>query len=121
MRQASRFFLYIDPAVDDVTGVDLGRIEVVPERSGKMIWDLQEVYNDVTRRVGGEQDVTVIDLARRLPKSSRNFYDFIHFTNAGAQAVADILAHDLCPSLTERFPAYEAGKGCEPQKPSAVR
>jgi lysophospholipase L1-like esterase len=106
------------PAVDEVTGVDLASIEVWPNRSGKMVWDLQEVYNDVTRRAGREQNVQVIDLARRLPKSSRNFYDFIHFTNAGAQAVADILAEDLCPSLRLRNPAYAAPAGCLSARPS---
>jgi lysophospholipase L1-like esterase len=100
------------PAIDDVTGVDLGTIEVWSNRSGKMVWDLQEVYNDVTRRVGREHNVQVIDLARRLPKSSRNFYDFIHFTNAGAQAVADILAQDLCPFLASRIPGYATPAGC---------
>src|SRR5580704_719833 len=99
--------------IDDVTGVDLATIEVGPNRSGKMAWDLQEIYNDVTRRVGREQNVQVIDLARRLPKSSRNFYDFIHFTNEGAQAVADILAQDLCPSLKLRDAAYATPTGCE--------
>jgi hypothetical protein len=98
--------------IDDVTGVDLATIEVGPNRSGKMAWDLQEVYNDVTRGVGREQNVQVIDLARRLPKSSRNFYDFIHFTNEGAQAVADILAQDLCPSLMSRDGAYATPAGC---------
>jgi lysophospholipase L1-like esterase len=100
------------PAIDDVTGVNLGTIEVGPNRSGKMAWDLQEVYNDVTRRVGSEQNVQVIDLARRLPKTSRYFYDFVHFTNAGAQAVADILAQDLCPVLRSRDPAYATGADC---------
>jgi lysophospholipase L1-like esterase len=98
--------------VDEVTGVDLGTIELAPGRSGKMSWDLQEVYNDVTRSVGREQNVQVIDLAQRLPKSSRNFYDLIHFTNAGAQAVADILAQDLCPVLKSRNPAYATSSEC---------
>jgi len=108
------------PQIDDVTGVDLGRIEAVPDRSGNMVWDLQEAYNDVTRRVGAEEHVQVIDLARRLPKSSRYFYDFIHFTNAGAQEIADILSQDLCPALAQRFPEYRTGAGCPAAKISQV-
>jgi len=61
--------LLAGPQIDDVTGVDLGRVEFAPGTSGNMAWDLQEVYNDVTRRIGREQRVQVIDLARKLPKS----------------------------------------------------
>jgi lysophospholipase L1-like esterase len=99
-------------AIDDVTGVNLGSIELGPGRNGKMAWDLQEVYNDVTRRVGRQQNVQVIDLARRLPKSSRNFYDFVHFTNAGAEAIGEILAEDLCPTLKSQFPANATAAAC---------
>ncbi len=104
------------PQIDDVTGVDLARVEDVPQHTGEMIWDLQEVYNDVTRRAGRDRNVQVVDLARRLPKSSRYFYDFIHYTNAGAQEIADILSQELCPSLAARFPEYRTGTGCQAAK-----
>lgn len=92
--------------IDDVTHVDLARVIASPGHSGKMAWDLQEKYNDVTRRVGQEKGLLVVDLARELPKSSRYFYDFIHYTNAGADAIAGIIYQHLCPQLTTRFPSY---------------
>ena len=92
--------------VDDVTGTDLGEIEVDRERllNGRGAWELLELYNDVVRSVGARNGLLVIDVARRLPKSSRLFYDFVHFTNAGAEEVARIAFESLCPFLAQRFP-----------------
>lgn len=96
----------LGPAIDDFTKVDLARIRVGTNNNGKMQWDLLEVYNDVTRRVGLERDVLVIDLARSMPKSSRYFTDYVHFTNEGAQEVADIIYNSLCPMLANRYHQY---------------
>lgn len=96
------------PGTDDATGVNLARVEVDRERliNGGGAWELLETYNDATRGVGAREGVMVVDLARRLPKSSRLFYDFLHFTNAGADAVAGITFDALCPLLARRFPRY---------------
>lgn len=93
---------------DDVTHVDLARvaIEDFPGVNGKLFWDLHEMYNDMTRRVAREQNVTLVDLAEELPKSSRFFYDYLHFTNAGAEAAANIAYRDICPPLSEKFSSY---------------
>jgi lysophospholipase L1-like esterase len=99
---------------DDVTGVDLARIRTEgPEQSGKMYWDLLEAYNDMTRQVGRENGILVIDLARELPKTSRYFYDFLHFTPQGADAIAAIIDKSLCPMLQTKFPQY-ARRQCSP-------
>jgi lysophospholipase L1-like esterase len=98
------------PGIDDLTGVDLGTIEVDPHdgTSGFVAWATLEAYNDVLREVGRAEGVTVVDLARRLPKSSRLFYDFVHFTSAGAAEVAHLTAGDLCPLLSARYPEHAA-------------
>jgi hypothetical protein len=41
----------------------------------------------------------VIDLARELPKNSKYFYDYVHFTNEGAEVVAEIVFKNLYPWL----------------------
>jgi hypothetical protein len=41
-----------------------------------------------------------------MPKSSRYFYDFVHFTPDGAQVVADILDRSLCPTLRAKFSGH---------------
>lgn len=99
---------------DDVTGVDLARVKAEgPQQTGRMYWKLLEVYNDSTRQVGREKGILVIDLARQLPKTSRYFYDFIHYTPQGAQAIADILYQSLCPVLQTKHPQYTVG-ACAP-------
>jgi len=85
--------LYGD-AIDDETGVDLARVKV-GDADGLTQWQVLETYNDATRRVGRELDVLVIDLARRLTKTSRYYYDYHHFTNAGAEAVAELVRERL--------------------------
>lgn len=99
------------PLKDDVTGVDLGTVEVDPVRhiGGRLAWDVLEAYNDATRDVGRETGVLVIDVGRQMPKSSRLYYDFHHYTNEGAEAVAEIVARELCPALASGFSAEARG------------
>lgn len=94
--------------VDARTGIDTRTIEVEVWETvdGAFAWRLLERYNDVTRAVGRERGVPTVDLARALPKDSTFFYDFFHFTNEGADRVAQIAAAELTPWLTERFPAH---------------
>ena len=98
--------LLTGPAVDDVSKMDLAEIRIGPHTNGKMRWDLLEVYNDVTRRVGRDNGVLVIDLARQMPKSSRYFTDFLHFNNEGAQKVSEVMYSSLWPMLVSKFPQY---------------
>jgi hypothetical protein len=90
-------------SVDPVTGVDLRTVQVNGRGNGAAEWKLLERYNDVTRETGADEDVLVIDLARDMPKDSRLFYDFLHFTNEGSVVVADIVFRHLCPHVVTRF------------------
>jgi hypothetical protein len=56
--------------------------------------------------VGAAEGVLVVDLARELPKSSRLYYDFVHFADEGAREVAALTARALCPLLARRFPEH---------------
>lgn len=96
-----------DRLIDDVTGVDLGKIQVKPGINGELAWELLELYNETTRKVGRDKQILVIELARRLPKSSRLFYDTMHYTNEGAQQVADIIYNQLEPYLSRKYPQYQ--------------
>jgi len=94
---------------DPVTGVDLELVEVRRDQNGTMAWRILDLYNDVTRPVADEADCPLIDLAHELPKSSEYFYDYHHFTNAGAGAVAEVVANGLSTSLKHPDPsAYSA-------------
>lgn len=91
------------PGIDPDTGVDLSRV-AVGDLSGDLQWQILELYNEVTRAVALDQHVTLIDLAHSLPHDSRLYYDYYHFTNAGAAEVASIVAKPLIEALQRRFP-----------------
>jgi lysophospholipase L1-like esterase len=91
---------------DEATGVDLGKIVVANGMNGEVGWQVLELYNDVTRRVGAEAGVLVIDEAREMPKDSRLFYDLMHFSNAGAEKFAGIAAQGLSPYLAGKFSSF---------------
>jgi hypothetical protein len=59
-----------------------------------------ELYNDVLRSFSDQ--LTVIDLAKEMPKNSVYYYDFIHFTNEGAGKVAAILFDHLNPIVSNK-------------------
>ena len=94
--------LYGD-ATDDVTKKYLGSINVGNGKNGNIAWESLEFFNDVTRSIGLEQKVLVIDLAHEMPKSSRYFYDFIHYNNKGSKKVGEIVYKNLEPYLKINF------------------
>ena len=81
--------------VDDVTNIDF--------KFTRFIWELLELYNDTTRKVGIEENILVIDLAREMPKSTRYYYDWLHFSNEGAEKVAEIIYNNVYPYLTGEY------------------
>lgn len=94
-------------AIDDITNVNLAKIKPHKwESNGKLIWEKLEHVNDVTRETGRENGVLVIDLSRELPKTSKYYYDFIHFSNDGNEKVAQIVYGTLCTYLEDNFNKY---------------
>ncbi len=99
---------------DPSTGIDIGP-RMVDKWTAALRWRMLEWFNEVTREVGRERGVLVIDLARDLPKDTRFFYDWVHFGNRGAETVAEILAGALIPFLAERHPDRVIGAAPEIQ------
>jgi hypothetical protein len=60
--------------------------------------------------------VLVIDLAREFPKDSRDYFDLTHYTNRGAEKVAEIVYQQLEPYLARKFPGYVLPSGGGPGK-----
>jgi lysophospholipase L1-like esterase len=110
--------LYGD-GIDDRTGLDLGRISIPPV-DGQTAWKVLQRYNDVTRQVAADHEVLLVDLAIKLPKSSRYFYDTIHFSNEGSAAIARIVHQSICGPLTNRFRRYAAAS-CRDISAEALR
>ena len=86
------------PGTDPVSHRDLAAVRV-EGWSGYAQWKILEQYNDVTRRIGQEMQVPVIDLASLMPKNSAYYYDFFHYTEAGSREVATLIFSRLLPLL----------------------
>jgi len=79
---------------DPETGVPLSTISM-GGISGALFWILLEEYNGVLREVAAKENVFLIDLAHYIPKSSRYYYDLLHFSNEGSALVADAVSSRL--------------------------
>lgn len=86
-------------AVDPTTGVSLATAAIEPSINGRIAWQAMELYNDATRQASAAAGVPLIDLAREMPKDSRYYSDWIHFTNEGAVMVGDLVFRHLEPML----------------------
>ena len=95
--------------IDPETGVDLSKVRI-GNLNGEIVWKTLEMYNDVLRKIGSDEDVLVIDLGSKLPKNSSLFSDFYHFTNEGAEYVAAIVYGDLCEHLAKKFNTHFLGQ-----------
>lgn len=98
--------------VDEATGVNLGTAILARwlarDLDGRNAWRLLEAYNDVTRQVARETETPLVEVARRMPKNSTYFTDAIHYTNQGADKIAEIIFEQICPVLQERFKEFNS-------------
>jgi len=81
--------------IDSVSGSDLSYMNLHDGTNGDLYWNRLELYNDVTRKLAHDKGIYLVDLAREMPKSTRYFYDAVHFTVQGCQKVAGILTREL--------------------------
>jgi lysophospholipase L1-like esterase len=95
------------PGADPVTGVNLSTVKLGDDLNGGLMFKVVELYNDATRRVAQKDGVLLIDLARELPRNSAYYYDYLHYTEPGARAVAGIVDRHLAPLLAARDPAFK--------------
>jgi hypothetical protein len=57
--------------------------------------DMENRMNDAVRRVAQAKGVQLVDAAHTLPSGSKYFADFSHFSDAGAELIADMIAERL--------------------------
>jgi lysophospholipase L1-like esterase len=91
------------PGIDPATGVDLGKVKLGENLNGALMYAVIEMYNDTLRQVAAKDQVLLIDLARELPRNSAYYYDYLHYTEAGAAEVAEIIYRELRPFLAGHF------------------
>jgi lysophospholipase L1-like esterase len=113
--------LYGD-VVDPTSQVALGDLQVtaragvaMPATNAKIRARSLELYNDTTRDVAAKRGLVLVDLDRVVPKDSRYYIDWIHYSLEGNELVARELARVLGPRLVAahggdaaRLPVVEA-------------
>jgi len=57
--------------------------------------------------VAAREGVLLIDLAREMPRNSAYYYDYLHYTEAGAAEVAGLVDRRLAPFLAARYPSLK--------------
>ena len=87
---------------DTITHVDLETIKV-GKINGRLQWEILELYNGMTRKVGNEEDILIIDLAREMPRNSRYYFNYIHYSNEGIEKVANIIYSHSYPFLLKKY------------------
>ena len=96
-------------ATDPETGLELGKMGATmwgDAVNGSVCWQRLQQYNDVTRAVAADLNVHLVDAAVQMPKDSKLYYDYIHFTNAGAAELARVLGQGLRQYLSTEFPQH---------------
>jgi len=92
--------------IDTLTGINLENRKLSDNYNSKLDWQILELYNHTTKKVGLETQTIVIDLAEEMPKSSRYYYDALHYTNAGAERVSEIIFNDLVDHFKTKYKSF---------------
>jgi lysophospholipase L1-like esterase len=58
-------------------------------------WAIMELYNQELKKYCLEKNIDCIDLANLMPKKALYFYDEMHYTNKGAEVVADLIYQNI--------------------------
>jgi hypothetical protein len=88
-------------AKDPTTGKDLSRL---PECLFR--YQLYEIYNDTLRYVAQSEGVLLIDLSRTMPKDTKYYWDYMHYTDAGEEELTKVVTRELLPYIARNFPLY---------------
>lgn len=74
--------------------------------------DGMQRFNTATQRLAGELHVALVDLERRMPKTTDYMYDDVHYTRAGNELVADAFAEQIIRSeVIDRVMRQRAEQG----------
>ncbi len=94
--------------IDDVTKFNWAKYKLHPNFiiDGEHAAKYDEMANNVNRKVAAEEGLLLIELSRKLPKYSKYYIDYIHYSNKGNEFVADIIYDTLCPYLAINYSKY---------------
>jgi hypothetical protein len=89
--------------IDSLTGVNLATATVEDNMNGELLKALIGIYNDKMKAVCEMKSVPCIDLESMMPKNSLYYYDQTHYTNEGAEIVAELVAQKMKCILAGRY------------------
>jgi lysophospholipase L1-like esterase len=82
--------LLFGKAIDSSTGIDLGKFAIYGITGEEYEMKLS-LYNETMKKVATEKSLPVVDLAAFLSNDSRYYVDDMHFSDAGAKKISEIL------------------------------
>jgi lysophospholipase L1-like esterase len=80
--------------------------------------DMEQRMNGEIRQVANQEQIMLVDAADEIPPGRKYFVDFSHFTTAGAEVMASLLADGLQPLIDARLPH---GTPVEPSSPAELK
>jgi len=97
-------------AIDTLSGMDLAIVKIENGQNGEQWSRKLDMYNDVLKKLAKEYGILCIDLAAMMPKSTRYYYDYVHYTNEGTKKVVELIAPQLEEYLRAQFPNHISSK-----------
>ena len=73
----------------------IGWRKLYPHVAETAFLQMEDIGNQVMRAVAATEGVDLIDIDALFPKTEENFADHVHFTTAGAEQMAELLARNL--------------------------
>jgi hypothetical protein len=98
MTMSSRFKEKPDQIVADAvkdTGIGYGQFK-----------DIFDTFNESIRKKAKENNIMVIDLAKKIPQEKDFMYDIVHHTDNGSIKSAEIISEQLAP-LVQQIPSRQ--------------
>jgi lysophospholipase L1-like esterase len=92
--------------IDSATGMNIGKVRIVPGVNGELWSRKLDLYNQTLKRLAKEYNILCIDLAAMMPKSTLYYYDYVHYTNKGAQKLVELIEPELTQYLRREFPTF---------------
>lgn len=80
---------------DPATNINFKELQTSEGRNSILEKRTLDMYNDVLLQLNQEGQIQTINLAAAMPKDSRYYYDYTHYTSVGTKVVAQIVADSI--------------------------
>jgi hypothetical protein len=68
-------------------------------------------FNELLRKIAGEEQIMLIDLDKEIDPSDQYFYDTVHLNNVGSEKTARIIAENFLKRQPDYFKAARPANG----------